>query len=332
MKVTVYFLIFLFSIQLKAQCAKELNIYEHFQLATKTDTIQYSIYTKNGIESTTKLLVFVQGSGAFPFYEIEKITDGTVTTSTMPFELEMIPDEYAFVLISKKGIPFCTLKENQFQAPKEFYETEGLEYRANRISAVIDYLIHNQITNPKKIAVIGHSEGSDVVAKLGVINNNITNIGYWSGGGNTQFYDFTLFIRKDVIEGKLTEEEGIQKIDSILKQFKEIKQKPESTTDFWEDNSYRRWNYFSEPPIDNLLKITIPIFVAIGSKDQAVPVESAYLIPIEFIRQKKDNLTFKVYPALDHGFERELENGEFEDHWNDVFQDFLNWVNSNSTK
>nr|WP_252732520.1 dienelactone hydrolase family protein [Cellulophaga baltica] len=80
------------------------------------------------------------------------------------------------------------------------------------------------------------------------------------------------------------------------------------------------------------MKIEIPIFVAIGSKDQAVPVESAYLIPIEFIRQKKEKLTFKVYPALDHGFERELENGEFEDHWNDVFQDFLNWVNSNSTE
>ena len=329
MKIIVYILIFLLSIQLKAQCGKDFDIYQHYQLETKTDTIKYSIYPKNGIKSKTKVLVFIQGSGAFPFYQVERITDGTITESTMPFELETIPSEYAFVLISKKGIPFCTSKEDQFKAPKEFYETEGLDYRANRISAVIDYIIEEQIRNPKKVAVIGHSEGSDVVAKLGVINKNITNIGYWSGGGNTQFYDFTLFIRKDVISGKLTEEEGIQKIDSLFDQLKKIKQKPESITDFWKDNSYRRWNYFSEPPINNLLQIEVPIFVAIGSKDQAVPVESAYLIPIEFIRNKKENLTFKVYPNLDHGFEEELENGESKDYWNEVFTDFLYWLKSN---
>lgn len=76
-----------------------------------------------------------------------------------------------------------------------------------------------------------------------------------------------------------------------------------------------------------MLQIEQPIFAAIGTKDQAVALESAYLIPIEFIRHRKNNLTFKVYPDLDHGFGKEIESGKFEEHWDDVFQDFLNWVN-----
>ncbi|SOU87102.1 alpha/beta hydrolase family protein [Tenacibaculum dicentrarchi] len=330
MKTVVLFL--LLTIQLNAQCQKELNSYEHYQLKTETDTISYSVYSKNGINSVSKILLFIQGSGAFPFYEVEKITDGTVTNTTMPFDLEQIPEEYGFVLISKKGIPFCIRKEDKFETPDIFYITEGLDFRANRISKVIDHLTAKEILNPKKIVVIGHSEGSDVVAKLGTINKKITNIGYWSGGGNTQFYDFTLFIRKDVASGKMTEEQGIQRIDSVFKKLTEIMKSPESTTDFWQDNSYRRWLKFSEPPINNLLMINIPLFVAIGSKDQAVPVESTYLIPIEFIRHNKENLTFKVYPDLDHGFEKLLENSEYEDHWSDVFNDFMKWVETNKTE
>ncbi|WP_103864907.1 dienelactone hydrolase family protein [Aquimarina sp. I32.4] len=104
---------------------------------------------------------------------------------------------------------------------------------------------------------------------------------------------------------------------------------PNATDKFWEgkNNSYNRWSHFSEPPIDNLLQINKPIFVAIGTKDQAVPIESTYLIPIEFIRHKKNNLTFKTYLNLDHGFGKELKNGKFEEHWNDIFKDFLEWVN-----
>ena len=260
-------------------------------------------------------------------FQIERNSEGMSMVSTVPFDLKTIPDEYAFVLISKRGIPFCAALNEKIKVPKVYYENEGLTDRAERISKVIDHLLTDSlIKKTKKLVVLGHSEGSDVVAKLGTINKNITHIGYWSGGGNTQFYDFTMFIRKDVISGKITEEQGIEKMDSLLIKFKEIIDNPNSIEDFWEDNTFRRWNKFSEPPIENLLQIDIPLFVAIGTKDQAVPIESAYLIPIESIRHKKDNLNFKVYPELDHGFEKELENGEFEDHWDDVFKDFMNWV------
>ena len=323
---TILFMFFL--VQINGQCDKDLDMYQHYQTQTETDTINYHIYSKKPLDSISNVLLFIEGSGAFPMFKIDRNDDGMTMVSTVPFDLETIPNEYAFVLVSKRDIPFCIKLSEEFSVPNNYYENEGLKNRADRISTVINSILAKTFKNTKKMIVLGHSEGSDVVAKLGTINNKITHFGYWSGGGNTQLYDFTMFIRKDVISGKITEEQGIQKMDSLFTKFSEISKKPNSITDFWKDNTFRRWNKFSEPAIENLLQINAPIFVAIGAKDKAVPVESAYLIPIEFIRHNKDNLRFKVYPELDHGFEKELENGEFEDQWNDVFMDFLEWVNS----
>ena len=129
----------------------------------------------------------------------------------------------------------------------------------------------------------------------------------------------------------MSETEAQKQIETLFKDLKDIMQNPDATDKFWagKTNSYKRWSYFSEPPVDNLLQIEKPIFAAIGTKDRSVALESAYLIPIEFIRHKKNNLTFKAYPLLDHGFEKELENGKFEDHWDTVFQEFLNWISLN---
>ena len=55
--------------------------------------------------------------------------------------------------------------------------------------------------------------------------------------------------------------------------------------------------------LQNLLKIDKPIFVAMGTADKSVPIESIYLIPVEFIRKGKDNLTFNTYPNLSHNLD-----------------------------
>ena len=50
---------------------------------------------------------------------------------------------------------------------KNFYENEGLDYRVWQGDKVINNITKQLIKNPTKVVIIGHSEGSDVVAKLG---------------------------------------------------------------------------------------------------------------------------------------------------------------------
>lgn len=247
--------------------------------------------------------------------------------SSVPFDLDKMPNDYIFVLISKKGVPFLADKDS-YKPNQVFYENESLNYRVFQGNEVIKELIKTYIKKPKKVVIIGHSEGSDVVAKLGYLNKKVTHIGYWAGGANTQYYDFALFIQKEVQNGKKTQAEAVKSLDSLFIDIKNIVNEPNNTKKEWLGNSYRRWAQFTEPSIDNLLKIEKPLFVAVAGKDESVPIESSLLIPIEFIRHRKENLTFKIYPDYNHSFAKPPENENEEWSWEfmTVFNDFMKWV------
>lgn len=261
-------------------------------------------------------------------FDITTEKESISVISTIPFDLDKIPKDYAFVVVSKKCVPFATINET-YNPPKCYYENESLDYRVWQYDNVINYITKTFFKNAKKVVALGHSEGSDVVAKLGTVNKKITHIGFWSGGGNTQYNDFALFIRQEVSQGEIDEATSLKKLDSLYAQIEDIENNPTSIDKFWLDNTYKRWHDFSEPPVENLLKIDVPIFVAIGTKDQAVPIESSLIIKTEFLRHHKNNLTFKIYPNLDHGFETvpKNENEESKDMWMEIFSEFMEWTN-----
>lgn len=328
MKFWLFSCLLVVAISVNSQC-NQFKMYEHFNIIEHNDTINYHAFAPGGLISKQNLLVFIHGSGARPFFEFFTEKGKKYRGSSMPFKVESIPNDYAFVIISKKGIPFCSDSEEEFKASDAYHVNLSLQYRVLQVDKVINDIVKNYIPKPKKIVVIGHSEGSDVVAKLGTLNSKITHIGFWSGSGNSQLYDFPLFIRKDVLQGKLTEEEGLVQMDSLFTQYKAMMNDKDAVDKKWYGHAYKRWVNFSEPPIKNLLQINIPLYVAMGAKDTSVPIESTYLIPVEFIRNGKENLTFKVYPNLDHSFNEQLVDGKKKRHWNNVFVEFMNWVNKN---
>ncbi|ATA76064.1 carboxymethylenebutenolidase [Capnocytophaga sp. H2931] len=327
-----------------SQYEPKIDEYQHKRILTKSDTIHYHIYSKGEIEKKRNIIIFFHGSGANPLFmqtvkqDTIKINENgainnkiqrfTYLYSSVPFDLDKIPDEYIFVTISKKGVPFFADKES-YKPNNIFYENESLDYRVWQGENVINELTKKWIKNPDKIVIIGHSEGSDVVAKLGHKNKKVTHIGYWAGGANTQYYDFALFIQREVQKGKLTQNQANDSLNNLFTTIRNIEKNPNNTKKQWLENSYRRWAQFAEPPIHNLLEINKPLFVAVAGKDESVPIESSLLIPIEFIRHSKDNLTFKIYPDYNHSFARppQNENEEWSREFMTVFDDFMKWVN-----
>lgn len=329
MKNGLFLTLFLVSLTSLSQRSKILQLYQHHTIYLQNDTINYHTY-KKGTTAINTVLIYVQGSSARPLYQVKKEKGKLWMSTTIPFDFNLLPENYMFLVISKKGLPFKWDSNKKFKVPNTYFEHQTLTYRTHQVDEVIKDLLKKTNYSFDKIIALGHSEGSDVVAKLGTINNDITHFGYWSGGGNTQLIDFVTFIRKDADAGKMTEKEATEAIESLFVRFKDIVENPNDISKFWsgKTNSYKRWSSFSEPPVESLLKINKPIFAAIGSKDQSVAIESAYLIPVEFIRNKKENLTFKVYPNLDHSFAEKLADGSYKSYWNAVFKDFLTWVNT----
>lgn len=294
--------------------------YDSYQIIKKNDTINFYLYNPKKI-TKKHLLIHVDGSLPAPLW----VETNPCCVTLDPFNAKTIPEEYAYVVISKHEFNFSD-KEN-FKISKTFWKKNTLNFRVERVNEVIKH-IQNNIFKPNKIVVVGTSQGTDVVAKLSTINKDITNIGFFAGGGNSQLMEFIMFIRKEAIAGKISEKQAADKIESLLKQFEKMFDNP-SPDIMWEENSYLSYVSFSEPPIQNLLKLNIPIFVAIGAKDENVAIENSYIIPIEFIRHRKKNLTFKQYPDYDHGFVEKLENGEEIDRFDNVSEDFFKWLKEN---
>lgn len=326
-----------------SQRANIADKYIHKQIVKKKDTINYHIYSKRELSDQKKILLFIHGSGGHPMYSevvvydtIQVMEDGEPKDevrkqiymgSSVPVSLKEIPDDCALIVIDKKGVPFMSTDEH-YVPSQAFIESESLDYRVWQGDKVLNDVIKKYIKNPSHVMIVGHSEGSDVVAKLGHVNKKVTHVGFFAGGGNTQYYDFALFIQKEVQQGNMTQEEAVLHLDSLFTDLKNIESDPRSTSKQWYGHAYRRWSGFNEPPIDNLLKIDKPLFVAVAGKDRSVPVESSLLIPVEFIRHGKDNLTYRLYPTYDHSFSIPPQNEQKrrDRKFMSVFNEFMKWA------
>jgi len=303
-----------------AQINPSTKGFVRYQIETPNDTIEFFIYNPKKV-AKKHLFIHVSGSYPAPLW-IE--TDPCCVTLD-PLNTDIIPEDYAYVVISKYSFPFSNKED--FKTPQKFWDKNTLDFRVERTNKVIEY-IQNHIFKPEKIVLVGTSQGTDVVSKLATINKDITHIGFWSGGGLPQLMEFIMFVRKEAISGKITEREAAKKIDSLFKQFETMFNDP-SPKKMWDENSYLSYVSYSEPPVKHLLKLDIPIYVAVGTKDDNVAVENSYIIPIEFIRNRKKNLTFKQLVNYDHNFIEILANGEEVDRTDEVTIDFIKWLNEN---
>lgn len=302
----------------------------------KLGTINYYV-SSNKIEEKKPLLVYLDGSGNLPLYQImERGVGGTIALN-----LKELSKTYHIVVLSKPGIPFIdTVKmESQYGGmtipsykPKtdEYDKRLSLEWRAEAASAVINKIDKELLLNKSKIAVIGISEGFAVGAKLAAINKKVTHAVLVVGHGLNQFFDFIIEARNEALIGKLTLEQAQNRIDSLYNDIRAIYADKGNTQKKWLGHTYLRWSSFcGSLPMDDILKANIPTYVIACANDSNSPVLSMDYLYLESIRQGRANIDYKVYP-YDHFFNETVkdEKGEVTttNHTLDVIGSTIKWI------
>lgn len=313
--------------QLKNRFLTKFN-FKEYKIAYKKDTIVFYLHKKKN-STPNKLVIYLQGTTPVPepFFKVEKTEKGYAYETYFPTDYEFLNENYVYVIISYVGI--SAFKNDGLSDLKTYHEKNSLDYRVNQVNKVINYIHRKVIKKLSKTIVYGHSEGAPVAAKLGTINNKITHIGFWGGTAMADFYDFILLESKKYYANETTHSQKTKKINSIIEDFNAISidnqnTNPLNINEITEYTNKRWWSY-AEPPLYHLLKIKIPIFVQVATEDNSSPIESSYLIPLEFIRMGKKNLSFNVCENCDHGFVQ-LENGIETDKWSEIFVRFINWT------
>lgn len=278
------------------------------------------------------LLVYLDGSGAFPLFQKTKQGLG----STVVIDFQNLSKEYQILLISKPGVPFVdTVGRDKngfptYKAPKEYIERLSLDWRVNAADKAIDYVLKRDLASKEKVIIFGFSEGAQVAANVAKKNKNSTHAMLFSGNALNQLFDPIIQARLKAKTGQITEAEAQKEVDSLFKVYREIHKDPTNTKKQWWGHTYKRWSSFTaNSPINCLVDLDIPIYMANGSVDNNSILTADYA-QMAFAVRQKDNLTYKVYPNYDHQFnELIFENGTFKQaipRLQEVFKEGFKWL------
>ncbi|MBV7267570.1 dienelactone hydrolase family protein [Winogradskyella luteola] len=336
-KTTYFFLLVL--LLSKITHAQHENITKNWKTISINDSIlgevNYHVY-KNNINKKKPLIIYLQGSTNYPLYYVKP--NGRYS-SGITLNAGSMSNDYHVVLISKPNTPFVDSLEiapsGRIQYPwREGYsEKYSLDWRANSADKVINDALKKLKVDTSTIIVWGHSEGSQVAPAVALKNKNVTHVISMMGNSLNHLYDFILNERVSALKDEKSNEEAQRNIDSLYVEFEKIYKDPKSKTKEWFGESYYKWSSFTlNSPIDNMLKLDIPILYVAGGEDHHSILNMDYA-KLEFLRKGKNNLTYKVYPNCDHFFieTKTDESGKKEwiDHLNEVNGFALKWVTEN---
>lgn len=235
---------------------------------------------------------------------------------------EMIAMNTGALIIQKPGLSLPLLEGECF-GPK-YLLGNNIFTRVNDAVHTLNFIFKNFPNWNKKLIIYGKSEGT-VVATL-LTNKVKANLLILFAGANGMTMEdemYTLIKKGHKVCGESTKEKLKTKIEDVFKT-------PGSTATWCSGktspNSLNWWSkILREDVLHYLLRVDYPIYVAHGSKDDMVPIESSYEAQKAFDRNSKKNLTFREYKNLNHKF-RDKKN---KSHADEIYQELNEWMKKN---
>lgn len=334
--VRLFFIVFLFFFKTsfgQTDLKKEMKIFSFD--SPKYGKVEFCTFIST-ISKKKPLLIFIHGSGNHPTFEYHK--DLKSYSRAAFLEIEKYKDKFHIIYVAKPGVPlFDTIQKDpvnfstSYPTSKEFTDKFSLEWRAETASLIIDKALKLLPVETSKIIVLGHSQGGQVAPKVAVLNKKVTHCVMLNCNTLNHLYDFVLQERLAAQKGEISFEESQKNIDSLYEDYKKFFAEPNSRTKYFYNETYYRWASFSvETPLENMLKLKIPIYLVAGGKDifGSMTMNTDYA-EIEFLRYKKTNLTYKVYPNANHFLQDEIiENGKTKliNRKPEIFTNIIEWT------
>jgi predicted esterase len=219
------------------------------------------------------LALFVGGSGCAPAFRARP--DGTFATGYQGPLLAVAKDRFRVVVVEKPGVdPAAPVASGTAEScPRAFNEEHTLDRWVEALRAALAAAKALPGVTATSILAIGHSEGATAVARLGRIDPGITHIAILSGSALSQFYDFIVLAQRPRLDDG--EPSSGRRVAEAASRLAEIRADPQSVDRFAWGHPHRRWtSFFAALPLVDLLQSKADLFLAHGTADASVPIES----------------------------------------------------------
>ncbi len=277
------------------------------------------------LERRLPLLIFVDGSGAHSQFFYKGNQRGYGVYGALA---QRAADRFHVATPEKRGVEFGEMGNPgaATDASPEYANHATWENRVAEIRLLIDALIKQPNVDPSRVVVLGHSEGADVAAAVAAADPRVTHCVFLAGGGPTQLFDLMCLRRKEMRKSGASPEEIESSVKELEADYRKIFADPDNEKELFMGHAYKRWASFcAHPPVDSLLKTNAKLFLAQGSEDVSVPVESFDLLVCDLIRNGKKNVEVRRYPGRDHSLSP-ANTPKNSPPLQDVFDDILAWA------
>jgi pimeloyl-ACP methyl ester carboxylesterase len=275
-------------------------------------------------EMRKPLMIYLDGSGAQSLFTT---ADGRTGVGVFGLLARAGHERCHVAAVEKRGAVFGQRGKpgSGEGASAEYTRFATYEDRVADIRLLLDVLSVPPVVDPGRIILVGHSEGADVAAGVAEEDPRVTHVAVLSGGGATQMFDLTVLLRKRMVREGRSEAQIDEAVRKLEAQYRDIFRDPRSETRFFMGHAYRRWSsFFRHPTADALVRGRAKLFLAHGTEDTSVPIESFDLLVVELLRAGRKNVVVRRYPGRGHGLQP--PGAANRPPMSDVFEDVVEWA------
>jgi hypothetical protein len=314
------------------------NQYSVFRIPAGQDTTTFVVVgNRDELKKRKPLLIFRQGSLPIPLFGRYK---RGISAIIFPFKAQKYMSNYHIVAIAKPGVALLAdsatmartveTRDPSFSSQK-YLDHNYLDFYVDQTNQVIDYLLKQPFVDPSKVAICGGSEGYPIAIKVAATNQKVTHLIGFSGLLEGRWQAQLRETRERANAGEYAQQQAQQAIESMYAYWQEVLKNPTSTAPSGGDTNYATYSFSTSNTLEHLLSLNIPIYICYGTADRTASLND--LLPLEFARKGKTNLTLKPYLDYDHNFYQLVRDGKGQVvdqvyKGDEVAGDYLNWLNS----
>ena len=291
-----------------------LGGYTVFTIPFEGDSVTFAVVAGKG-ELTKKkpIFLFRQGSLPIPLFVInpknnrpsltqlpitcyDHETDQYSITIAKPGIPLLVDDGYLDTLFSTRGNPDMTMY------PTQYLQHNYLDYYVRQTNAVLAFVLKQPWADPKQVVFAGGSEGYGVAIKTAYTNPAVTHLIAISDFLDGRMQGQIREERMKGYTGEYTQAEAQRSVEGLQQPWTAICRDSLNTTAQGGDPHKTTYSFSHSHNFTYLLSLNIPLLIIYGTAD--VGATSNDILPLEFARRGKTNLTVKAYPNHDHTFYR----------------------------
>jgi hypothetical protein len=220
------------------------------------------------------LVFFCQGSGYASLFEELPLGDYADVNGWI-WNHTRYGEKIRLAFVEKRGVAFGSVLQEPgaVDPPKEFLLHDKLKDRCADVCQALHELVKDPLVDPRRVVLLGYGEGALVAARAALSAPEVTHLGFFAAGGQPRLTELTMLHRQQLRRGRNSAEEVEEGMNDFFLLLEEIFDHPDA-----QENSAlgvtpaHLVSYGLHAPLDDLLKLDIPIFYAVAGADPLVPI------------------------------------------------------------